>query len=219
MISVLVFDFDGLILDTEVPVFLAWARVYEEHGVELDFASWQAIIGTDFDPSLALEERLGRRLEWPSIDERRRRHRDELQAREEMRPGVADWLAAARRLGLRVGVASSSSRAWVTGHLERLGLLGHVGCIRCRDDVGAAKPDPSSYRAVIAHFGVDPGQALAIEDSAHGVAAAKAAGLWCVAVPSSLTVGLDFSDADVVIASLADVGLEEVLARLPAIRG
>jgi HAD superfamily hydrolase (TIGR01509 family) len=215
MIAAIVFDFDGLILDTELPVFKAWAKVYADHGVELDLALWQTIIGTDgFDPAVELERHLGRRLDWATIDERRRRHRDELQALEEVRPGVVDWLSDARRLGLGIGIASSSPRDWVIGHLSRMGLVDHFACVRCRDDVGVAKPDPGSYRAVVEHFGVQPGHALAVEDSVHGVTAAKAAGLWCVAVPNTLTLGLDFTGADVVLGSLGDATLLAVARRL-----
>jgi HAD superfamily hydrolase (TIGR01509 family) len=208
MIKAVVFDFDGLIVDTEVPVYQSWARVYTDHEVALDLAFWQTIIGTDgFDPAAALEGHVGRRLDWAVIDERRRRHRDELQALEGVRPGVMEWLHDARRFGLNVGIASSSPRAWVVGHLRRLGLADHFQCLRCRDDVGAAKPDPASYLAVLDHFGVDADEAIALEDSVHGVAAAKAAGMWCVAVPNPLMRGLDFSAADVVVDSLGDLSL------------
>ena len=215
MIKALVFDFDGLILDTEVPVFQAWAEVYSEHAVELELPLWQTIIGTDsFDPAAELESRLGRRLDWAEIQARRRRRRDELQAREVVQPGIVEWLAEAGRLGLKVGIASSSPRQWVVDHLERLGLAEHFSCIRCRDDVGEAKPSPASYRAVLLDFGVAPTEAVAVEDSVHGVAAAKAAGMWCVAVPGRLTRGMDFSAADLLLRGLDEVSLTEVLRRL-----
>jgi len=214
-IRALVFDFDGLILDTEVPVFHAWAEVYAEHGVVLELALWQTIIGTDsFDPMAELERRLGRTLDWAVIDERRRQRRDELQALEAVRPGVVEWLAEAKRLGLPVGIASSSPRQWVLDHLDRLGLVGQFSCIRCRDDVGEAKPSPASYRAVLHYFEVAPSEGLAVEDSVHGVTAAKAAGMWCVAVPGPLTRGMDFSGADLVLDGLDQVGLAEVLTSL-----
>jgi HAD superfamily hydrolase (TIGR01509 family) len=215
VIRALVFDFDGLILDTEVPIFQAWAELYAEHGVELELALWQSIIGTDsFDPVAELERRLGRTLDWAVIDERRRQRRDELQALEAVRPGILDWLAEAKRLGLPVGIASSSPRQWVVDHLDRLGLVDQFSCIRCRDDVGEAKPSPASYRAVLDYFGVAPSEGLAVEDSVHGVAAAKAAGMRCVAVPGPLTRGMDFSGADLVLDSLDQVDLADVLTSL-----
>jgi HAD superfamily hydrolase (TIGR01509 family) len=216
VISTVIFDFDGLILDTEVPVYQSWSRVYADHGAELDLGTWQAIIGTDgFDPAVALEEMLGRRLDWGAIDDGRRRHRDELQSLESVRPGVLDWLASAENQGLNVGIASSSPRDWVTGHLRRLSLEERFGCIYCRDDVGVgvAKPDPAAYLAGLAWFGVLASEAIAVEDSPHGVTAAKRAGMWCVAVPNSLTSGLDFSGADLLLPSLAASSLAAVIGR------
>ena len=204
----MIFDFDGLILDTEVPVYEAWREVYTEHGAELDLVMWQGIIGTaGFDPATHLEERIGRPLDWDSLNPRRRARRDELQAAEELRPGISDWLADAANAGLAVGIASSSPRDWVTGHLGRLGIGEHFSCIRCVDDVGEGKPSPASYLAVLAAFGVDGSEALALEDSVHGVAAAKAAGMRCVAVPGDLTRDMDFSSADLVVESLDELTL------------
>jgi beta-phosphoglucomutase-like phosphatase (HAD superfamily) len=75
----------------------------------------------------------------------------------------------------------------------------------------AAKPAPDTYRAACAALAVEPRAAIALEDSPHGVAAAKAAGLWCVAVPHAITELLDLSEADLVVRSLADVSLRDVL--------
>jgi HAD superfamily hydrolase (TIGR01509 family) len=214
-VRAVVFDFDGLILDTEGPIYRCWAEVYEEHGEALELALWQSTIGTDgFDPAVELERRLGRRLAWDELHERRRRRRDELQALESLRPGVTEWISDARDRGLHLGIASSSERAWVLGHLQPLGLASSFSCVRGRDDVGVAKPSPACYRAVLDHFAVEPGEAVALEDSVPGVTAAKAAGMWCVAVPGPLTRGLDFSGADLVVDSLGDVSLGALLSRL-----
>ena len=120
----------------------------------------------------------------------------------------------ARRLGLGLGVASSSDRRWVEGHLERLGLHAHFDVIRCADDVPRVKPDPALYRAVLDAMGVRPEEAVALEDSPNGVLAAKRAGLACVAVPNPLTARLDLSAADLRVASLAELSLPELLTRL-----
>jgi HAD superfamily hydrolase (TIGR01509 family) len=126
---------------------------------------------------------------------------------------VREAIAAARGLGLRLGIASSSRHRWVDGHLERLGLEGFE-CVRCRDDVERAKPFPDLYLAVCACLGVEPERAVALEDSANGIAAAKAAGLRCVAVPNPMTVDLDLSAADLRLASLADLSVADLLERL-----
>jgi HAD superfamily hydrolase (TIGR01509 family) len=210
-----VFDFDGLVLDTELPVYRSWSEVYEQHGVELELDVWQSIIGTDsFDPMEYLEAKLGRSLDWEPIQARRRARRDSLQAREVARPGVLSWLSSALDLRLALGVASSSPRVWVVDHLTQLGLLDRFGCIRCRDDVGVAKPSPDSYLAVLDAFGLEPDEAVGIEDSVHGVTAVKAAGMRCIAVPNALTQDMDFSAADLVLDSLADLSLADALAKV-----
>ena len=214
MIRAIVFDFDGLILDTEMPIFRSWAETCSDHGIELDLRSWQTIVGTDgHDPAEALERRVEHRPDWQCVLDRRRRRRDELQALESIRPGVVAWLDEIQQLAIPVGIASSSPRAWVEGHLSRLGLIDRFVCIRCCDDVGVAKPSPASYLAVIEHFGVEGSEAVAIEDSLHGVTAAKQAGMWCIVVPNAITRDMDFSAADLVVDSLADVALSEALSQ------
>jgi len=117
-------------------------------------------------------------------------------------------------MGLKVGVASSSTRDWVRGHLERLGILDSFDCLRCRDDVASAKPEPDLYLAVLECVGVLAAEAIAIEDSPNGVLAAKRAGMRCVAIPNSITARLDLGRADLILDSLADVTLPELLSKL-----
>jgi HAD superfamily hydrolase (TIGR01509 family) len=159
-----------------------------------------------------LERRLGRPLDRAALQaERRRRERDLVTALPVL-PGVREWRDQAAAMGVRLGVASSSSRWWVVGHLERLGLA-DWSCVRCSDDVALTKPAPDLYLAVAACLGVAPWEAIAVEDSATGIRSARAAGLYCVAVPSALTAGHDFSQADLVLGSLAEVPFGEVAAR------
>jgi HAD superfamily hydrolase (TIGR01509 family) len=146
--------------------------------------------------------------------DRRIERRTQLVLAQPVLPGVTELVDAARVAGLRVGVASSSSCQWVNGHLERLGLRDRFDCVRCRDDVAAVKPAPDLYLASIECLGVRADEALAIEDSPNGVAAAKAAGLRCVAVPNVITGGLDLSGADVVLESLDGVTPAALVARL-----
>jgi HAD superfamily hydrolase (TIGR01509 family) len=128
--------------------------------------------------------------------------------------GVRDYIADARRLGLRLGVASSSSRKWVVGHLERLGIHEFWDAVVTRNDVVRTKPSPDLYELVVRRLGVPASSAVALEDSPNGIAAAKEAGLYCVAVPNDLTRDLDVSRADVRLSSLAEVPLEQLLRRL-----
>ena len=211
----LVFDFDGLILDTEQPIYRAWAEVYARHGEELGFDFWQTIVGRGsnyFDPLADLEARIGRSLDRELIQAERQRRQREMVAEQTVLPGVREWWDEARAAGVGLGVASGSLRSWVVGHLERLGLDG-CPCIRGRDDVARPKPAPDVYLAVLACLGVAPEDAIAVEDSTFGVEAAKRAGLFCVAVPSSMTRGHDLSRADLLVGSLDEVTFAEVAAR------
>jgi beta-phosphoglucomutase-like phosphatase (HAD superfamily) len=233
-----VFDFDGLILDTERPVFAAWQEAFAEHGCPpLTLDEWAKEIGTS--GGLDLVELIRTRATVPFDEEamhaRRRRRRDQLLMGETARPGVKAWLDEADQLGLPLAIASSSPLDWVEPHLERLGLLGRFAFIACfggevspgahlaRTVLGdrylggrvlAGKPAPDTYLAACAAIGVKPAAALAIEDSPHGVSAAKAAGLWCVAVPHEITEQLDLSHADLRLGSLADATMLETIGRL-----
>jgi len=214
VVQAVVFDFDGLILDTETPIFEALAQLYDRHGQVLEHDFWRTVIGRGhdyFDPMADLETRLGHSLDREALRADELSLRNQLLAVQRVLPGVLDWRAESAALGLRQGVASSSSRAWVLGHLERLGLAGGWDCIRCGDEVAAAKPAADVYLAAVDCLGLEAGQVLAVEDSAPGVAAAKAAGMRCVAVPSRMTAGSDFSHADLLLDSLADVTLAEAL--------
>jgi len=216
MVRALVFDFDGLILDTEGPVYTSWRELYEQQGFELPFDRWVGIIGSSqatFNPQSYLEEQLGRPLPQAMVEGRVAR-RAELVLAQAVLPGVVELAEAARRAGLKVGVASSSSRDWVGGHLARLGILDRFDCVRSRDDVERVKPEPDLYLAVVACLGVSPQEAVAIEDSPNGIEAARRAGLLSVAVPNPITAGLDLSRADVLVPSLGGVSLSQLLARL-----
>ncbi|HEV2477654.1 MAG TPA: HAD family hydrolase [Candidatus Dormibacteraeota bacterium] len=216
MIRAIVFDFDGLILDTEEPIYRSWLEVYEAHGEDLPFERWVQTVGstdTVFHPQHHLEEKLGRPLTQEVLD-RRKDRRTALILANRVLPGVVQRLDEAREMGLKLGIASSSTQEWVRGHLVRLGILDRFDCLRCRDDVANAKPEPDLYLAVLDCLGVSAEEAIAIEDSPNGVAAAKRAGMRCVAIPNSITASLDLSNADLILESLADLSVDQLLKRL-----
>lgn len=214
----LVFDFDGTILDTEMPVYRAWADLYERHGVELDLVRWQTTIGGNEDPDhfANLEAIVG--TVDPSLRDWRRARRDELLHGEEIRPGVVRWLDDAEVLRIPVGIASSSPIDWVEDHLDRIGLLDRFACFACCNEIIPAKPDPTSYRLACETLHADPKRSIAVEDSPHGVAAAKDAGLFVVATPHDLTSSLDLSRADIVVDSLEQLRLADLVVELRAVR-
>lgn len=217
-IRALIFDFDGTLLDTESPDMLAWQAVFDEHRVTLSLDLWYHNVGRapgTFDVYAHLETLIERPVVRDEVHTRYRTRFLELLALEKLRDGVDRWLADAARLDLDLAIASSSPRSWVAGHLEAFGLLDRFRVIRNRDDVVHAKPAPDLYLSALAGLGLRPDEAIAIEDSPNGSVAAKAAGLYVVAVPNPVTRNLRFERADLVLDSLAERSLEDVLAGVP----
>ncbi|MFN0089715.1 MAG: HAD family hydrolase [Acidimicrobiales bacterium] len=213
-LEALIFDFDGLILDTEWPVYRSIAAEFERHGLTYALESWVHVVGTSHDVDWAgeLEHRLARAVNREEAERRRRTRFAELMAAAAVLPGVLDLLDAADAAGIAVGVASSSPRSWVAGHLADHGLAGRFDAVITLDDVGVAKPAPDLYLAALAALAVPAAGAVALEDSAHGCTAAKAAGIRVVAAPNAVTAGLDFAHADLLVPSLAALSLAELAA-------
>ncbi|OHE86155.1 MAG: hypothetical protein A3G75_07950 [Verrucomicrobia bacterium RIFCSPLOWO2_12_FULL_64_8] len=210
MIRALVFDFDGLILDTETPLIDGWIAMHERAGLACSRADAIRAVGHadfDFDPWAAF----GPAADRAALDHEHRRLTRELTAHQPVLPGVRDYLRVARTRGLKLGIASNSSYAHVDGHLQRLGLRGLFDLTCCREDAPAPKPAPDLYLTVLNQFGTAAREVIAFEDSMAGTQAAKRAGLWTVAVPNVSTRHHDFSAADLVTASLAEASLAQLL--------
>ncbi len=213
-IKALIFDFDGLILDSESPDFQSWQETYRAYGGSLSFSEWARWIGTIgvFDPYAYLEVQVGHPVDRTAIRAQRRARFDELMAGQPILPGVRETIHQAKGLGLKLGIASSSSRDWIVSHLGPLGLEPYFDSLSSSDDVEHTKPDPAVYRVALEALKVEARQAIALEDSPNGVLAAKRAGIYCVAVPNALTRQLSLDHADLELDSLADLALEELLA-------
>jgi HAD superfamily hydrolase (TIGR01509 family) len=217
MIRALLFDFDGLLVDTESPAYGAWADVYRHHGHELTIETWSAAIGTleGFNPFEDLEGRLGYPLDRETVDAMRRAAEDAATDLEELRDGVAEYLREAEQLGLARAIVSSSGHKWINRHLERLDLREGWSCIvAANGDASRAKPLPTLYLEALDRLSVTAQDAVAFEDSPNGITAAKAAGIYCVAVPNPTTASLDVTHADLVLRSLEEVPLGELLRRV-----
>ncbi len=214
MARALFLDFDGLVLDTETTDYESWRLVYEEHDALLPRDRWVASIGGDgasFRPFDHLCELRGKALDEEDVTERRRVHRTRLFETLRPLPGVVDWMNAARSDGLALGIVSSSPAWWVEQHLERVALRGLIEFMKTSDDVERVKPDPTLYQHALDHAGVACSDAIAVEDSPNGLAAAKAAGIFTVAVPGPMTRDQRFDAADLVLESLATRSLAEVI--------
>jgi HAD superfamily hydrolase (TIGR01509 family) len=217
LIKAFLFDFDGLILDTETASQAGWQWLYREHGHELPQDKWELVVGTigAWDPWAHLEELVGEGLDRDALNERRYTHELSLIEAEELRPGIADYLAAAERLELKRAIVSSASRRWIDMHLKRLErAVGWDAIVTADHDEVRAKPAPTLYLEALEQLGVDAGEAIAFEDSPNGVKAAKAAGIFVVGIPNGVTRSFGLDEADVVVDSLAELPPADLLARL-----
>ena len=215
-IRALLFDFDGLILDTETASRAGWEWAYREHGHELPEEKWALIVGTTgaWSPMDYLEELVGEPLERDALNERRYAHELSLIEAEELRPGISDYLAAADERGLKRAIVSSSSRRWIDMHLARLEReVGWDVILTADGNHSRAKPSPVMYLEALELLGVHADEAVVFEDSLHGVRAGKAAGIFTVAIPNSVTRDYGLEEADVVVQSLADLPPDELFAR------
>ncbi len=218
MIKAIIFDFDGLILDTEMPEYLSNKEMFEEHGQEFPLEEWGANIGRGWDePGMSPYETLQSKLSFPVDIETlrvKRRKRNEAMILENcILPGVVKVLNEAKAKGLKLGVASSSSIEWVGGHLSRLGLLERFDILRCSDHVTKTKPHPELYLSAIEALGVFAHEAIALEDSRNGSLAAKAAGLYTIVIPNEVTRHSNFSHADSLLSSLGELSLDHLLVQ------
>lgn len=204
-------------MNTELADVQAWRQVYGRFQQTFPLERWQQNIGSSnvFDPFDHLQTLIGQPLERTEIEEEFRQIDQEIIGTLSVMPGVQDRIAEAKQLDLKLAIASSSSARWLNMHLPRLGLLFEFEVVRGSTDVGGKrKPDPAVYLAACEGLKVSPHEAIAFEDSMHGTHAAKAAGLHCVAVPNEVTNTMDFSAADMVVDSLANITLTNIINSL-----
>ena len=218
-IKALIFDFDGLILDTETPEYEVWQAIYREHGFELPREEWGKIIGTSmafFDAAEHLALLSQGLLDSVSLRDRHRAESRALTLSKTVLPGVMDYLRSAKRLGLKLAIASSSSHAWVDTHAKRLGIFDYFDQVITSDEVGVArtKPYPDLFLRALDELNVRAHEAIVFEDSPNGVRAARAAGIFVVAVPNSVTSQLTIENANLTLSSLADLPLLELLNKV-----
>ena len=221
-LEAVVFDFDGLIIDSEWVIFETAKAAFEVHGHALTLDAWTTVVGTAGEDSEGEWERLTAaagisdflledyEAAYLAQD---RSNRDVLPAL----PGVVELVQALTDAGIPIGIASSSSLEWLERNMTRLELHERFGTLVGRDVVGGVgKPAPDVYLRACADLGADPTRSVALEDSSNGTAAAKAAGMAVVAVPGRVTASLDFSAADRVVGSLLELtvaDLEALVAR------
>lgn len=204
----IIFDFDGVLVDTEWEIYRSWVWLYEREGQQISIETYAPCLGAGYshwDPAAHLESLTGRRYDWESLTPIRQARINDALLRAGLMDGareLMDWCAGQ---GIRMTVASSSSRHWVEGWLRHLGIYERFSGVFCRTDGYPVKPDPALFLAARQHLGIPAQDCLIIEDSPNGVLAASRAGIPCVAVPNRMTATGDFSLAARQAESLADL--------------
>jgi HAD superfamily hydrolase (TIGR01509 family) len=216
-IRALIFDFDGLILDTETPEVDVWSEIYADHGFHMPFDLWAETIGgygiSNFNAAAHLNQLAGQSLDEAALQARYRVESDRRIRSNPVREGVMEYLTEAKRLHLRLAIASSSAHQWVDTHLARLGLLHYFDKIICSDDVppGRTKPNPDLFLKALEHLQVHAREAIVFEDSPNGVKAANRAGILVVAVPNPLTSRLPIAGENLRLRSMQEMPLRTLL--------
>jgi HAD superfamily hydrolase (TIGR01509 family) len=215
-LQALIFDFDGLILDTETAEFVTWQNIYCESGFEFPHEEWGRIVGgyglSDFDAADHLAHLSQGQLDSVSLRDRHRTESFAAILRSSIMPGVLDVIHEAKRLNLKLAIASSSPYAWVDEHTKRLNIFHYFDKVICADDVGVGrtKPNPDLFLLALKQLQVRKHEVVVLEDSSNGVLAANRAGIFVVAVPNPVTSLLSLEGANLIVKSLSDISLNEL---------
>jgi HAD superfamily hydrolase (TIGR01509 family) len=213
-VRALLFDFDGVLWNSEAAGYQAWHETFASFGEEFPLEVFAAYVGSldSPDPMDELERRLGRVVDRDAAQVRRRARLTELIDALQPLPGVEDYLREAKDRGLATAIVSTNHVDWISEGLARMGIDDGWRFVESADgDHERAKPLPTLYLAALERLSLRPHEAVAIEDSPNGIRAAKDAGLFCLAVPTEVTRGMDLAAADLVVASLADLPLAALL--------
>lgn len=214
MIKAIIFDFDGTILDTETAWYEAFRGAYSARGAELTLETFSTCIGTSldaFNPYEFINTLIEQPVKPAEFKQEVHQRHNALMKTVQIRPGIEDYLKAAKNAGLKIGLASSSSRIWIDKHLKLLKIGSYFDCICTSDDVAKVKPDPELYLKAMERLGVKPQETVAIEDSPNGSRAAIAAGMYCVVVPNQVTKLLAFEPACMMAECLTDVDFNRLV--------
>jgi HAD superfamily hydrolase (TIGR01509 family) len=200
----ILFDNDGVLVDTEHLYFRATREALAGVGIDLDAATYVELFLRQGKGAWHLARERGLApADVDALRAARDRHYVELVGGADVViPGVADIVRSlARRY--RLAIVTSSERTPFARTHARTGLLEHFELVLAHGDYARAKPEPDPYLRAVERMGLPGDRCLVIEDSERGLRAAKAAGLRCWVIPSALTVGQRFEAADAVLDNLA----------------
>lgn len=215
MTKAIIFDFDGLIVDTESVWFEVYKETFQEYNVGLTIEKFSKVIGTS-DESLwkYFEDETGVSIKEAKLEEKQLALYHQKARNLKLRDGVRSYLEEAEKLGLKIGLASSSSRDWVESYLKKFEIYDYFHVIKTKEIVKKVKPDPSLYIKVLEALSVTPEESIAFEDSLNGSMAAIAAGIRCVIVPNPVTEHLPFEHYHLLLSSMAEKSLSHILGDL-----
>jgi len=218
MLKALIFDFDGLILDTETPEYYALNEAYAEYGQSLPITTYGLVVGAqynqEYEPVKHLQELTGKTLDTDAFWQKVSRRRMELIDQNPLLPGVEELIRESQARGLKLAVASSSPHKWVDGHLKRFNLYRYFDAVKCKEDVVNIKPEPDLFLAALNALHVQPDEAVIFEDSLNGVIAAGQAGIRVVVITNPVTEHLQIEGETLRLRSLADTSIDELLRKL-----
>ena len=194
----IIFDFDGVLVDTEWAIYQSWVHLYAREGQEISIATYSPCLGAGYshwDPAAHLEKLTGKTYDWDVETPARQSMLEADLERMGLMPGALELLDWCQTQGIALTVASSSSRRWVQGWLEKLGIYARFAGVFTRTDGYPVKPDPALFLPAQHCMGLNREECLIIEDSENGTIAARNAGIPCVAIPNRMTASCDFSRA------------------------
>lgn len=212
-IRAVIFDFDGLLMDTESISLAAWEREWACWGLALDRDQFFAPHGGDVTEERyeRLAAAVGQSFDRDLSHRRRTADRDAMLEQLTLAAGIESWLEQVGASGLRTAVASSSPVAWVHRHLRRIDALKAFELVTCGDEVAQHKPAPDVYELALRRLGISGDQAIAVEDTPHGVDAAHAAGMACIAIPNPFVDRAMVAHAELVLDSAIDTSLADAM--------
>ena len=201
----IIFDFDGVLVDTEWAIYQSWVHLYAREGQEISIATYAPCLGAGYshwDPAAHLEKLTGKKYDWEKETPARQAMLEADLERSGLMDGALELLGWCAEQGIGLTVASSSSRRWVQGWLEKLGIYDRFAGVFTRTDGYPVKPSPALFEAAQQCLDLEKADCLIIEDSENGTIAAQNAAIPCVAIPNRMTESSDFSRASYRCASL-----------------